>query len=506
MKRYIALLLAVCMTLTMGVSLAQEDRNFDETLEIKWVGMNDPNEYPVDDSRIAKIYEEEYNIDIKNVQVDIRNTEQLNLQLTTGLEFDIFTYSGQSVDDMLNCDVIRSIAMEYLETYAPDIVKMLDEADERWRSLVTMDGEIWAIPCYSESYKCPMAMAVRTDWMENLNITELPTTLDELEAMLLRFVTDDPDGNGVDDTYALAKWDNGNGFQYLCAYVFGAYGVIPNAWNVAEDGTPVYYATMEQYREALKRMRKWYELGIFDPECISDTRETAASKFAAGKYAGCTGTEWTLISMYDGTCFYELCEANPELDRDAIVTYIPPVGKTYAYANSLTPNPATYFGRDCTDEKMIRLLQLLNDAFRDEKYMARALYGEEGIDYTVDEEGFYTCKLEAVSMEGNGRYYHFSIPSNQMKLHFPNQRYDAFMAIIDYDMLPRHLVSLYTTDEDREYGAALSTIETEYFWKVLLGQANTEEDWDAYVQNWNDAGGRIVTEAKLALAEEKGLN
>lgn len=508
MKKWCSLIMVICLLFTGTATVFAEERNFDEHLEIKWFGYNQPNEMPMDDTRVARRFEEMYNIDIKNIQLEEQNPEKVSLFLNTGLEFDINTYCVTTVEDMLKADAIRSIPLEYLETYAPDIVKMLDNAHEKWKSLVTVDGEIWCIPIYSESYKCPSGMALRTDWLKNLNIEEMPTTLDELEEMLLRFRTDDPDGNGVCDTYALTMPTGSKGnFERLCPYVFGAYGVVPHAWNIAEDGAPVYYATMEGYREALKRMRKWYEIGIFDPECVVDTSETAAAKVASGRIAGCTGTEWLLISTYNNTPFNELCLAHPELDPDTVSTIIPPVPKAYSYANTLSAWSGTFFGRNCSDEKMIRLLQLLNDSYRDEDLMALALYGEKDIDYTVDEEGFYNVKyLQAQYDVGNGRYYHFSIPPQFMKMQFPNARYKAFKQMVDWDVVPRHIADLFKTPEDTEYGAAIGTIETEYFWKVLVGEANTEEDWDAYVKAWNDAGGKAVTEAKLALAEEKGLN
>lgn len=508
MKKCCSVILAVCMLFTAAAAVCAQERDFDERLEIKWFGYNQPNEMPVDDTRVALRFEDMYNIDIKNIQLEEQKPEQVSLFLNTGLEFDINTYCVTTVDDMLKADAIRSIPLEYLETYAPDIMKMLDDANEKWKTLVTVDGEIWCIPIYSESYKCPSGVALRTDWLKNLNIEEMPTTLDGLEEMLLRLHTDDPDGNGVRDTYALTKSTNANNsFERLCPYVFSAYGVVPHAWNIAEDGTPVYYATMESYREALERMRKWYEIGIFDPECVVDTSQTAAAKLANGRIAGCTGTEWLMISSYNNTPFHELCLAHPELDPQTVSTIIPPVPKAYSYADTVSAWSGTFFGRNCSDEKLIRLLQLLNDGYKDEKLMALALYGEEGIDYTVDEDGFYHVKyLQAQYDVGNGRYYHFSIPPQYLKMQFPNERYGAFQQMVPWEVVPRHMANNFQTKEDAEYGAALDTIETEYFWKVLVGEANTEEDWDAYVKAWNDAGGKIVTEAKRALAEEKGLN
>ena len=46
------------------------------------------------------------------------------------------------------------------------------------------------------------AIVIRKDWLDNLGL-EVPTTPEELLAVAEAFTYDDPDGNGVDDTYAI---------------------------------------------------------------------------------------------------------------------------------------------------------------------------------------------------------------------------------------------------------------------------------------------------------------
>ncbi len=68
---------------------------------------------------------------------------------------------------------------------------------------------------------------IRTDWLENLGL-EMPTTLDELRAVLVAFREQDPDGNGAKDTYGLTG-------QSLATFapIFGAFGVTApaSAWG-----------------------------------------------------------------------------------------------------------------------------------------------------------------------------------------------------------------------------------------------------------------------------------
>lgn len=51
---------------------------------------------------------------------------------------------------------------------------------------------------------------IRQDWLENLGL-EMPTSLDELYDVLYAFTYNDPDGNGVDDTYGITSAGGGKG-------------------------------------------------------------------------------------------------------------------------------------------------------------------------------------------------------------------------------------------------------------------------------------------------------
>ena len=50
--------------------------------------------------------------------------------------------------------------------------------------------------CFNNS----LVMWIRQDWLDKVDM-EIPTTLDELHDVLVAFVNEDPDGNGIKDTY-----------------------------------------------------------------------------------------------------------------------------------------------------------------------------------------------------------------------------------------------------------------------------------------------------------------
>ena len=75
-----------------------------------------------------------------------------------------------------------------------------------------------------------------------------------------------------------------------------------------------------------------------------------------------------------------------------------------------------------------------------------------------------------------------------------------------YPLLPMHMVTLFPTQEDTEYGTAASTIANEYFWKTITGEWNVNSTWNDYVARWRAAGGQQIIDAKKRVALQEGLN
>ncbi|MDR1570871.1 MAG: extracellular solute-binding protein [Oscillospiraceae bacterium] len=105
-----------------------------------------------------------------------------------------------------------------------------------------------------------VAMLYRADWLEALNM-EVPTTAAEFYEMAKAFTENDPDGNGVKDTYGFAYIDDANkeltyaGFDTL-AVALGA----PNRWGYSEaDGKIMPYFTFPEYLETLNLFKDMFD-------------------------------------------------------------------------------------------------------------------------------------------------------------------------------------------------------------------------------------------------------
>lgn len=153
----------------------------------------------------------------------------------------------------------------YLETYAPDLWKLLQEHPE-WEKAITMaDGAIPALPAIN-ILQSNDAMWINTAWLKRLKL-DMPTTAEELTEVLRRFKTDDPNGNYQQDEIPLAflgMWE--------LRFLGHAFGIIDNDYYVSEkDGAVTSSLTTDENRAFLSWLHQLWAEGLLDRNGFSTT-------------------------------------------------------------------------------------------------------------------------------------------------------------------------------------------------------------------------------------------
>ena len=96
-------------------------------------------------------------------------------------------YGGQGLLQPLN-DLID---------HAPDILAAFEFKPYFRPEITTPDGNIYTLPHFEECYHCSVRQKlwINTTWLDTLGL-QMPNTTDDLEAVLLAFKEQDPNGNG----------------------------------------------------------------------------------------------------------------------------------------------------------------------------------------------------------------------------------------------------------------------------------------------------------------------
>src|SRR5690625_5212861 len=185
-------------------------------------------------------------------------TTKIRLALSSNEEMpDIIALRDAVDQDLIDSKKFMPVG-ELFDAYASDTWKAAMEEDPTVWYPYMRDGEKMAIPILDYAYNGDTVLFIREDWMKNLNL-DAPETIDDVEKIMDAFVTQDPDGNGKDDTYgltigfknALNTWMSG------ADWIFGAYGTLPNQWNEDADGNLENGSINPAMKDGLATLKSW---------------------------------------------------------------------------------------------------------------------------------------------------------------------------------------------------------------------------------------------------------
>lgn len=112
--------------------------------------------------------------------------------------------------------------------------------------------------------------------MEKLGLS-VPTTLDEMFDVMVKFTDEDPDGNGKNDTFGYSSSKN----LALMNWVFCAFDVRQDFWS-GVDGTLVPDIVRPEMKQALVYINKLYEAGVYDKDSLVQSNKQVEEKVTAG--------------------------------------------------------------------------------------------------------------------------------------------------------------------------------------------------------------------------------
>lgn len=485
--------------------------------------------------KVGPVVEEmlaEYGLDVDLEYVYIeypQYQEILNTRLTGGTAPDIFI--AMSLDNMLSLydqGALATWTKDFFMEKAPNINAYVegggingaqsDFVDLFW-DYAMMGDEMITIPKFSPGQNIPYKnVTYRTDWLEALNVTELPLTVDDFVSLMYRFANEDPDGNGKKDTYGMSS--------SMIRALFGAYGNFNGFigstphWYGQEDGTMICADVMPENKEVLSILAQMRADDVLHPAYI--TRENEGGYWALSHHfingqvgvsalAGCGHYQTEEEGGNDGPCIKEYRAVNGE---DATITWGPwPAGPEgefgYMIGNGTgVGENALYNGASVDEEKMGAILQIMDIFAQDDEIARWAHWGEEGVDYEITDnggvEGFKALweSNEAMNEVGVAAYrslYGADSPYNtyvqtvgflnhpsikfRVELMDNNDQFKSYIANDKYVALP----------SEGDYKEELKTYRDETWIAIIEGELPVDY-YDTYVEEYMARGGQILTD------------
>ena len=529
MKKYLSIVLALVLCLACFVpasALAAETEERYSYSLVNWRYGPFPDERPIEEW--AENY---FNIDLELIYIDQNDYwTQLNTRLAGGEVPDVFLLNNSLSRGIEYWDqgIIGSFTEDVVREHVPSVAAVVDKyAPQAWSMGAVADGELIAIPAIKLQYAVTRPLHYNKTWLDNLGL-EVPETIEEFEEVVYAFAKNDPDGNGVDDTFGLSNT--------ALESVYGAFGVQPTQWIANEQGKLDYGFTLPGMRDALTLLAKWYKDGVLDPEYITGENQggywAIAHAFDYQKI-GVSGmgtyAHWWPTIEYNGVYLDPGTDTNTRFVKDLgedsfeIVMGCPPKGPT-GVAGNICTDPVTwrtvYSAETVANEgKFHKILQVSDVWYSDAEVNFLLNNGEEGTWWNpgVDDKGNPTAEYiteDAQKIRDNPFDFYDANPDmdytnskfQQYQVTPKKAAQDAYlkevvMPLLNRDYTIQYRAPFYKALPSKDLLTDINTMIGEAVTKIITGEEPIEY-YDECLELFKSMGGEQVTaEANEIYAE-----
>jgi putative aldouronate transport system substrate-binding protein len=315
---------------------------------------------------------------------------------------------------------------------------------------------------------------IRQSWLDQAG-TGQPQTVDDYVALFTAIRDGDFDGNGTADTYPVTTADTTAELDSIFNQAFG----VKSTWLQNDAGEWIHSRVSDAEKAKLEFYAMLGKERLLDPEYVSSNWEVKEDKF----YSGRAGVIFSFApAVYD---IYQAKLQQVEPDAKLALLEAPegPGGRGLQAVD--VSKESRGFAIASTSEHKDLAFQVLDFLASPEGQMMERM-GFEGEEYTRDGDTY------TVTDKIGTWYTRFFEAANWQ----PPVVWNAQAGIDSIAMMSRYFTPDNAFVWPPEYAADLDATENVYrswVFKFVTGEA-TMDQWDAYVAEWNAAGGQRLTD------------
>ena len=259
----------------------------------------------------------------------------------------------------------------YLEEYAPDLWKLLQENPEILEAITMEDGAIPALPNINGLQNNDV-MWINSTWLKRLKL-DAPTTAEELTEVLRAFRDNDPNSNGKKDEVPLtfiSMWE--------LRFLGHAFGIIDNDYYVSvKDGKVTSSLTSDENRAFLTWLHELWTENLIDHNgfTMSDSMRQITDEKTTIPYGVLMSSSPLTVVPTSSMSAYSVLQP---LEYNGEQVYRDLAGDVVRGAFAIT-------SRCKEPEKLVRWVNILYT----EEGALMAQYGLEGKEYIFREDGLW---------------------------------------------------------------------------------------------------------------------
>lgn len=386
---------------------------------------------------------------------------QVNLMLAAGEQVDLFKAQATSYIPYINDGTALDIT-PYLETELKETTEIIYD---KMLNPTTIDGKTYGIINMGSNY-VPGGFCYRSDIVDELGIDMSQVdSFEELTDVFAKVHEAYPNMIVIDPNRANAIFES-----YLCKVErIDPLGDKPD-YSVSGaayiDGDPIVVNMYEtdSFKEAANLTRSWYQAGYFASDAATTTATTAEL-------------------LMSGNCFGTFCGlGNPNISKQYTTNYGHDFDNVALCDSMVWGGSENAWMVNSSSKAPAAACKFLNLLYTDEYVANLLVYGEEGVDYKLNEEGFVVAPdgytdLNSVKYTNNMNYYFWG----NKWLTYPvvgGQIGDELQATIDRNYageVSKYYGFLYDyTSLNAEYTACLNIVN-EYKKSIWVGAADVDE-------------------------------
>lgn len=339
-----------------------------------------------EDSVLVDFVEKDLGISLKAVPLPSNKEEQgemiLEAARTNSLP-DIF---------MVNRDILTTLIKENKVARVDSMYAMMPERtvqmyDAHSRQAASFDEVSYAL-CQSGSVDRNEGILIRKDWLDKLNLP-IPVTTEDYYNVMKAFTNNDPDGDGLDNTYGYGAYidvravEEGLGCRF--APFFGAFGV-EGTFNATKKNAGLNIHKPE-YKEALEYITRLTKERLIDPNWAIYSKNTFRDAWKSGKFGMMRESNGAFAMEAN---YRDFDEKFPSAEWILIDPPVGPRGQSSvgAYATGYRMYAVSRRAQELGKIPVIaRLLEWMStDGYN------TVVYGEEAANYMIDDNGNVTTE------------------------------------------------------------------------------------------------------------------
>lgn len=452
---------------------------------------------------------EQYNIQLEDAWAadGSQYADKINLSIASQTLPDVFWVNANQFKQVTELGLVADLTDVY-EEYASDTLKNIMDSDKEGFESGKVDGRLMGISTQHYGIISQMnCVWIRNDWMEKLNL-EAPQTMEDLIEICRQFTKNDPDGNGVDDTYGLAVDKTLDSLYAL----MNSYHAYPSIWLTKEDGSIEYGVVQPEVKDALTAFQKLYEEGILNKEfAVADnakmTEDLVSGKVGVAIFGSSFGYAPGIdVVKNNGVEAIFKPYALPSIDGEPAKLSIDwPVGN-YVVVNKNCANPEAAI-------KMINLYTGITNEGTAEQYntfknnerdwgaipfqvqnpmmdynqyveISKVQDSRDTSSLTPDQLGKYEhviAWIDNQDPDSLGQYSQVSAEGS----------YGVMKPFVDNEWYVRTAFKGISTDTMVQKMSSLDAMQNETFTKIIMGEDIAA--YDNFVEQWSSLGGADIT-------------